>query len=51
MAIAGGVAAQAALRYLTYAFTGAMAILGALMLLYAQAGSLQYADVLAICRS
>jgi len=48
MAIAGGVAAQAALKYLTYAFTGAMAIFGALMLLYAQAGSLQYAEVLAI---
>jgi len=48
MAIAGGLAAQAALRYVTYAFAGAMAILGALVLLYAEAGSLGYADVTAV---
>ena len=46
MAIAGGIAAQAALRYLTYAFSGAMAILGALAILYTHAGSLEYSKVL-----
>lgn len=47
MAIAGGVAARAALRYIVYAFSGAMAILGAIALLYSIAGSMQYADVMA----
>lgn len=48
MVVAGGLAVDAALRYLAYAFTGAMAILGALMLLYGEAGSLQYAEVLVV---
>jgi NADH-quinone oxidoreductase subunit M len=42
MAIAGGIAAKAAMRYLTYAFSGAMAILGAMALIYAEVGSLDY---------
>ena len=42
MAIAGGIAAKAAMRYLTYAFSGAMAILGAMALIYAEVGSLEY---------
>ena len=42
MAIAGGVAARAALKYVTYAFSGAMAILGAMALIYAHVGSLEY---------
>ena len=42
MAIAGGVASKAALKYVTYAFSGAMAILGAMALIYAQVGSLEY---------
>ncbi len=46
MAIAGGIATKAALKYLTYAFSGAMAILGAMVLLYAQVGSLQYGPVI-----
>jgi len=47
MVIAGGLAAKAALRYLTYAFTGAMAILGGMALIYSQVGSFAYAEVLA----
>ena len=47
MAVAGGIAAQAALKYVTYAFTGAMAILGALALVYSVTGSLQFADFVA----
>jgi formate hydrogenlyase subunit 3/multisubunit Na+/H+ antiporter MnhD subunit len=46
MAVAGGVASKAALKYVTYAFSGAMAILGAMALLYAQVGSLEYPKVL-----
>jgi len=42
MAIAGGLAAKAALKYITYAFSGAMAILGAMALIYADVGSLEY---------
>ena len=42
MAIAGGIAAKAALKYVTYAFSGAMAILGAMALIYAHVGSLEY---------
>lgn len=42
MAIAGGLAAKAALKYITYAFSGAMAILGAMALIYAHVGSLEY---------
>ncbi|WP_295882238.1 proton-conducting transporter membrane subunit [uncultured Thiohalocapsa sp.] len=44
MAVAGGIAAQAALRYVTYAFAGAMAVLGALVLIYGVTGSFSYAD-------
>ena len=47
MAIGGPLAGRAALRYLTYAFSGAMAILGAMALLYTAAGSLEYAAVVA----
>ena len=46
MAIAGGIAINAALKYLTYAFTGAMAILGAMALVYAHVGSLEYQAVI-----
>ncbi len=46
MAIAGGVAAKAALKYLAYAFSGAMAILGAMALIYANVGSLEYGRVI-----
>jgi len=45
MALGGRASGRAALRYLTYAFSGAMAILGAMALLYTQAGSLEYAQV------
>jgi formate hydrogenlyase subunit 3/multisubunit Na+/H+ antiporter MnhD subunit len=48
MAIGGPLSGRAALRYLTYAFSGAMAILGAMALLYTLAGSLEYAQVLAV---
>jgi formate hydrogenlyase subunit 3/multisubunit Na+/H+ antiporter MnhD subunit len=47
MALGGPASGRAAMRYLTYAFTGAMAILGAMALLYTQAGSLEYAQVIA----
>lgn len=47
MAIGGAAAARAALRYLAYAFSGGMAILGALLLLYHEVGSLEYARVMA----
>jgi NADH-quinone oxidoreductase subunit M len=46
MAIPGGIAAKAALRYLVYAFSGAMAILFAMALIYAQVGSLEYGRVI-----
>jgi len=46
MAIGGGPAGRAALRYLVYAFSGAMAILAGMMLIYAQIGSLDYGAVL-----
>jgi formate hydrogenlyase subunit 3/multisubunit Na+/H+ antiporter MnhD subunit len=48
MAIGGGAAGQAALRYLVYAFSGGMAILAGLMLIYTQTGSLEYAQVLTL---
>ncbi|MGD2082753.1 MAG: proton-conducting transporter membrane subunit, partial [Chromatiales bacterium] len=51
MALGGAASGRAALRYLTYAFSGAMAILGAMALLYTQAGSLEYARVAAIVPS
>jgi NADH-quinone oxidoreductase subunit M len=47
MALAGGTASGAALRYLTYAMGGAMAILGGLVLLYSVTGSLEYAQTVA----
>lgn len=47
MAIGGGIAIQAAMRYISYAFSGAMAILGALAIIYAHVGSLAYAPVIA----
>ena len=47
MALAGGAATRAALKYVTYAMGGAMAILGAMALLYNAAGSLEYAKVVA----
>lgn len=47
MALAGGDATRAALRYVTYAMGGAMAVLGGLVLLQSAAGSLQYAAVAA----
>ena len=46
MALAGGVATRAAMRYITYAMAGAMAIFGGIALIYASAGSLQYDAVL-----
>jgi NADH-quinone oxidoreductase subunit M len=47
MAMAGGVATKAAMKYLTYAMVGAMAIFGALALLFNLAGSLQFEAVMA----
>ena len=47
MALAGGDATRAALRYVTYAMGGAMAALGGLVLLYAATGSLEYSKVAA----
>lgn len=47
MALAGGVAFKAALRYLTYAFSGAMAVLGAMALIYSQVGSFELDKVAA----
>ena len=45
MLSAGGVAVRWAFKYLIYALGGAMALLGALAWIHAQAGSLQYAAV------
>ena len=42
MALGGATATRYAMRYLTYAFAGAMAILGALALVYAQTGSFEF---------
>ena len=42
MVLAGGAASQAALRYITYAMGGAMAILAGLGLVYSFTGSLSY---------
>jgi NADH-quinone oxidoreductase subunit M len=47
MALAGGTATRAALRYITYAMGGAMAILGGLALLYSLVGSLRFDAVAA----
>jgi len=48
MAIAGGVSFQWAIRYITYATGGAMAILAGMGLVFQIAGSLQYADLAAV---
>ncbi len=42
MALAGGAAFRYALRYLTYAFGGAMAVLMGLVLIYARTGSFEF---------
>lgn len=42
MALAGGLAREAALRYLVYAMAGAMALLGALVLLFQAGGSFAF---------
>jgi NADH-quinone oxidoreductase subunit M len=42
MALGGATATRYAMRYLTYAFAGAMAVLGALALVYAQTGSFEF---------
>ncbi|MBV2089471.1 MAG: NADH dehydrogenase subunit [Candidatus Thiodiazotropha sp. (ex Ctena orbiculata)] len=46
MAVAGGVATNAAIRYITYAVVGGMSIFGGIALVYAAAGSLQYEAIL-----
>ncbi len=46
MVLAGGLAAQAALRYATYAMGGAMAILAGIGMVYQISGGLQYIDLL-----
>lgn len=48
MAIAGGAAFKWAMRYITYATGGAMAILAGMGLVYQFAGSLQYTDLMAV---
>jgi len=45
MAVAGGKAVRAALRYITYAMGGAMAILGGIAMLYSIVGSLDFERV------
>ncbi|MEJ2454184.1 MAG: proton-conducting transporter membrane subunit [Candidatus Thiodiazotropha sp.] len=46
MAMAGGIATKAAMRYITYAMAGAMMIFGGIALVYVSAGSLQYEAIL-----
>jgi formate hydrogenlyase subunit 3/multisubunit Na+/H+ antiporter MnhD subunit len=48
MAMAGGVAFQWAMRYITYATGGAMAILAGMGLVFQITGSLQYADFMTV---
>jgi NADH-quinone oxidoreductase subunit M len=48
MALAGGVAFGWAMRYITYATGGAMAILAGMGLVYQITGSLQYTDLMAV---
>ena len=48
MVLAGGLAAKAALKYITYAMAGAMALLAGLALVAHYAGSLQFNDFLHI---
>jgi len=45
MALGGAAATRYAMRYITYAFAGAMAILGAIALIYAHTGSVQFQAV------
>ncbi len=47
MALKGKKATNAAVKYVTYAMGGAMAILGGLALLYTEVGSLEFAKVMA----
>jgi formate hydrogenlyase subunit 3/multisubunit Na+/H+ antiporter MnhD subunit len=47
MALGGGEATRAALKYLTYAIGGAMAILGGLVLIFSATGSFDYSAVAA----
>ncbi len=42
MALAGGKAFNYAMRYISYAFAGAMAVLGGLLLIYAEVGSFDF---------
>ena len=42
MALGGSTAIRYAMRYLTYAFAGAMAVLGAIALVYVQTGSFEF---------
>lgn len=51
MAVAGGKAIQAALRYLTYAMAGAMAMLAALIWIWSIAGSLEFSALTSILAS
>ncbi|MEW7972343.1 MAG: proton-conducting transporter membrane subunit [Candidatus Thiodiazotropha endolucinida] len=46
MALAGGVATKAAMRYITYAMAGGMAVFGGLALVYSASGSLQLEAVI-----
>jgi formate hydrogenlyase subunit 3/multisubunit Na+/H+ antiporter MnhD subunit len=46
MALSGGKGTSAALRYVTYAMGGAMAVLAGIVLLYSAVGSLDYARIL-----
>ena len=42
MALGGTTATRYAMRYVTYAFTGAMAVLITLMMVYTQSGSFEF---------
>jgi NADH-quinone oxidoreductase subunit M len=46
MALAGGIATKAAIRYITYAMAGGMAIFGGIALVYSASGSLQLEAVI-----
>jgi len=48
MVMAGGAASRAALKYVTYAMAGAMAIFAGMALAYHYAGSLQYLDFVSV---
>ena len=45
MAVGGALARRYALRYLTYAFAGAMMILAAIVMIYVQSGSIEFSAV------